>query len=191
MKTIFAQNINYTDSGYTQVSYNKPVSPDKSQFEVLLTKVGIISGTISAFFIAIIAYSIIRMFMIQKHEADHRDHAIAENIYKKAEEAKNPRWEVIENLILSPAEADWRVAIIEADVLLEESLIYSGFTGTGVGEMLTNSSPASFRTYQFAWDAHKVRNDIAHEGSSYKLSKEDAVRTLSMYRATLEEFGVV
>jgi len=159
--------------------------------EILLAKISVISGTISAFFIALILYSMIRMFMIQKYEIEHRDHKIHEYADAIIEGAKNPRWEIIENLILSPAEADWRVAIIEADILLEESLTEAGFTGQGIGEMLTNADPKSFSTYKYAWDAHKVRNEIAHQGTNYKLTKDDTIRVISMYRGVLEEFAVM
>jgi hypothetical protein len=57
--------------------------------------------------------------------------------------------------------------------------------------MLTNADPKSFSTYKYAWEAHKVRNDIAHQGTSYKLTKDDTIRTISMYRGVLEEFSVV
>jgi len=159
--------------------------------EVIFTKVSIISATISAVFIVIIAYSIIRMAMMDKADLETRDRMIREYAEKQLEESKNPRWELIENLITSPVEADWRVAIIEADVLLEEVLNNSGFSGKGVGEMLTNSNPKSFATYQYAWEAHKIRNEIAHQGSSYKMTREDALRTINMYKGVLEEFGVI
>ncbi len=176
---------------YTSSSYNFAQLPTKDKLSNLFDQIGIISGTLSALFTIIILYSVIRMFMIQKHEQDHIDHEIHNYQNKLADLAKNPRWELIENLVTSTSEADWRVAIIEADVLMEEALEYGGFTGAGVGEMLTNASDKSFKTYQFAWEAHKVRNDIAHGGSNYGLAKEDVIRTIGMYRAVLEEFGVI
>ncbi len=181
-----------SNQGSYNSSYRESASiPTKDSIGSLMTRIGIISGTISALFIVIISYSIIRMFMIQKHEQDHIDHEIHKYQEKLADLARNPRWELIENLVTSTSEADWRVAIIEADVLMEEALEHGGFTGGGVGEMLTNAGPKSFSSYQFAWDAHKVRNDIAHEGSNYALAKEDVIRTIGMYRAVLEEFGII
>lgn len=190
MQTTFAQ-ANYYNNSYTQTSYNSASVPAKNTISDWFTKVSIVSGMLSAFFIVIIAYSIIRMFMIQKNEIHHRDNAIHDYAHRMAEAAKNPRWELVEDLLLSGAEADWRVAIIEADVLLEEGLINMGFTGNGVGEMLTNAGENSFRTYRYAWDAHMVRNNIAHGGSTYKLSREDAVKTINMFRGVLEEFGTI
>lgn len=176
---------------YTNTYYVSPSVPTKQKISIMLDKIGIISGMLSAIFIVITVYCIVRMFIIQGHERDHIDHEIHKYNKKISDLAKNPRWELIENLITSTSEADWRVAIIEADVLMEEALEQGGFTGFGVGEMLTNAGQNAFKSYQFAWDAHTVRNDIAHGGSSYKLSKVDVVRTMNMYRAVLDEFGAI
>jgi hypothetical protein len=159
--------------------------------DVIFTKISIISATFSAFFIVIASYAIIRMAMMQKKQSMHRDFLIKQYSDKITENSKNPKWELVENLVTSPAEADWRVAIIEADVMLEDVLQSSGFSGQGIGEMLTNANPKSFSTYQYAWDAHKIRNNIAHLGSSYKITKDDALRTINMYKGVLEEFGVI
>lgn len=191
MNDHIAQYGGSTQVGYTNTSYASPSVPARDTISTMFTQISIVSATLSALFIAITFYAMLRMFMIQKHEKDHVDHAIHEHQARVADAARNPRWELIENLIASASEIDWRVAIIEADVLLEEALEYGGFTGQGIGEMLTSAGERPFSTYKYAWEAHRVRNDIAHEGSNYKLSKVDAVKTIHMYKIVLEEFGVV
>lgn len=192
MPTFLAQNSyqNNTQVFY-ETGYNSPVIPTKTKLEETMTKIGIVSGMLSAVFILIICYAVLRMFIIQKEEAEHVDHFTHDYQEKLANLDKNPRWQLVEDLVQSNSDADWRVAIIEADVLLEEALSLSGFNGGTIGEMLTNAGPGSFSTYKIAWDAHKVRNDIAHAGSNYIFGKEDAVKVVNMYRSVLEEFGIV
>jgi len=192
MQKFLAQNSyqNNTQVFY-ETGYNSPIVPAKSQLENTITKIGIVSGMVSSVFILVIAYSVLRMFMIQKEEAEHVDHFTHDYQERIANLEKNPRWQLVEDLVQSNSDADWRVAIIEADVLLEEALELSGFNGASIGEMLTNAGPGSFSTYKIAWDAHKIRNDIAHEGSNYIFGKEDAIKTINMYKSVLEEFGVV
>lgn len=156
-----------------------------------LTGVGIISGTISAILIAIIVYSISRMLHLEKQEDEIIANGIAEVHKKKIESKRNPHFESIENLALSNHNADWRVAIIEADLLLEDTLTKRGYTGKGLGEMLTNMGQNAFQTYSYAWQAHKVRNNIAHGGMNYELTKEETMRTIQMYRAVMQEFDAV
>lgn len=119
----------------------------------------------------------------------HSDHNHAESV-KHAETHHEPdkRWQNILKNIGSPNEGDWRLAIIEADIILDDMLNRMGYHGEGVAEKLKQVEPTDFKTLQSAWDAHKVRNNIAHAGSSYKLSKEDAARTINLFKEVFEEF---
>lgn len=81
------------------------------------------------------------------------------------------RWQKIEALFTSNSESDWRVAIIEADSMLDEFVTSLGYPGANLGERLKNTNPQFFPTIQLAWDAHKIRNEIAHAGMDYRLSE--------------------
>ncbi|MDR3547755.1 MAG: hypothetical protein P4M11_05740 [Candidatus Pacebacteria bacterium] len=107
------------------------------------------------------------------------------------EHLEHSRWSYIRRLIESPQESDWRSAIIEADIMLDELLSKLGYVGDGVGEKLKTASSAHFHTLQDAWDAHRVRNDIAHQGSSYELSPNVAYRTIGHYENVFREFDAI
>ena len=51
--------------------------------------------------------------------------------------------------------------------------------------------PSDFDSLNEAWEAHKVRNIIAHEGLSYVLSENEAKRVFSQYKKVFEEFYYV
>lgn len=184
-----AQSTNFRNQENIYVSSVETTSGDKAS-DILL-RANILSLTISALFVVVIIYSLSRMAMIDQKERKHRDDKIYEYEEKQKQIQKNPRWQIIEDLLQSTKDSDWRVAIIEADVFLEETLMSFGYEGKGIGEMLTGMDPNTFATYKYAWEAHKVRNDIAHEGVDYKLTKEDVVKTISMYRSVFEEFGIL
>ena len=46
-------------------------------------------------------------------------------------------------------------------------------------------------TLEDAWNAHKVRNAIAHQGSDFVLTKRVADATITQYRHVFEEFKFV
>src|SRR5581483_1031658 len=98
-------------------------------------------------------------------------------------QVEHSRWNYITQLIESPQESDWRQAIIEADIMLDEVLTRNGYQGDTIGDKLKTANPARFRTLQNAWDAHRVRNDIAHAGSAFKLETHLAYRTIANYEA--------
>jgi Ca2+/Na+ antiporter len=105
--------------------------------------------------------------------------------------AGNSRLDDVEQHIRSDNPNDWRLAIIEADIILEEILEDSGYAGITIGEKLKSASATSFVTLQDAWEAHKVRNKIAHQGGDFVLTKKLAQETINQYRRVFAEFGVV
>lgn len=105
-----------------------------------------------------------------------------------SEAFKNERWEHVKELMKSKVQSDWRQAIIEADIILDEMLRRMSYDGLTIGDMLKQVDPADFANLQKAWDAHKFRNEIAHTGSEFKISKEEADRVISLYQAVFDEF---
>ncbi len=101
---------------------------------------------------------------------------------------ENKRWKNIEYLVATHNSNDWRQAIIEADVILDEMLDRMGYEGNSIGEKLKKVEPSDFLTLNFAWEAHKVRNRIAHAGSGFVMSKDEAERVIDMYRKVFDEF---
>lgn len=104
---------------------------------------------------------------------------------------KSKRFEVVEKHMTSDNPAEWRLAIIEADTLLEEMVKKMGYEGTTLGEMLKNIEPSDFTTLNDAWEAHKIRNQIAHQGSSFLLTKREAKRVVQLYEKVFREFDII
>jgi len=154
---------------------------------------GIISSSVSMLAIAISIFSLVRMREIQNHEKKEIDHEIREALAKDKERERdeNPRWHYILTLVESPNESDWRVAIIESDTMLEETLHEKGLAGDTTSELLEGARTNGYSSIQSAWDAHIVRNQIAHQGSEFPLSQIEARRVIKMYQNFFEEIGVV
>lgn len=106
-------------------------------------------------------------------------------------ESKNTQWSEIQRHVASKNPSDWRLAIIEADIMLEETLNSFGYVGSTIGEKLKSANPSSFKTLQDAWEAHKVRNEIAHAGSDFVLTQKAATETIVRFERVFSEFGVV
>ncbi len=100
----------------------------------------------------------------------------------------HPKFAVIEGYMSSQSEALWRIGIMEADNLLLEVLTEKGYQGDGVGEKLKN---ASFKTIDLAWDAHKIRNRIAHEGSDFELIEREAKRAFILYESVFRDLKAI
>lgn len=144
--------------------------------------IGYLLSVIGLFFIV---YSTMRLFELRKREEEHYRTLIAPS---EAAGAVSPRWQHIETLIGGSSASEWREAIVEADIMLDDVLARQGYLGDGVGEKLKAADPDRFATLQDAWEAHKVRNQIAHEGSAFALSESLARRTIARYEGVFREF---
>lgn len=103
----------------------------------------------------------------------------------------NPKWQRVIDHVESTNENDWRLSILEADILLDDLLDTLGLPGDTMGDKLKAVNKGDFQTIDNAWEAHKVRNQIAHEGSDFVLTQREARRIVELYRAVFEEFKVI
>ena len=116
---------------------------------------------------------------------------LAYHVATKKSSDKNPRWSGVEQLANSTNESDWRRAILEADNMLHDLLTLRGFAGTDLGEQLRGANKTNFGTLDLAWEAHRLRNKIAHEGESLHLTARDVQSTIDQYRRVFEEFEYI
>ncbi len=121
-------------------------------------------------------------------------------IIKRQEEAyakyylrdtKNTRWLDVQANMEKENPSNWKLAILESDILLGELLDKIGYAGNTIGEQLKSVSPESFQTINQAWRAHNVRNRIAHEGSDFELTKKIAKETVAQYKMVFDEFDFI
>lgn len=103
----------------------------------------------------------------------------------------NPRWEHIRSQFESANPNDWRAAIIDADSLLEEVVTNLGYTGESLGAKLTSIRVNDFPTLQSAWEGHKMRNIIAHEGSSFVFTERQKEITRRHFEAVFHDTGII
>lgn len=137
-----------------------------------------------------IVYCLMRIKQIREVEEEQ----FAQNKEAAAQERTemvNKKWQRVLDHIGSANPGDWRLAIMEADIMLEELLDKLGYQGDGIGEKLKAVEKSDFTTVDMAWEAHKVRNQIAHEGSDFLLNEREAKRIISLFEAVFKEFRFV
>ncbi len=144
-------------------------------FVVLLLIVGII-------------YVYTRIRELKKEMEKQPTFAESEHVGK---EEKNEQWEVILKHLASDNSSDWRMAIIEADNIMDDMVKRMGYEGKDMGERLRAVEPSDFTSIQSAWEAHKVRNKIAHDGLGFEISQREAKRVIGLYEQVFREFEYI
>jgi hypothetical protein len=157
----------------------------------IIQSIGEFGMVLSVVLVVLIVYVRIRLEQVEHHgfaELAEREH---ERQVHHETAAKNPQWEAISALASSPNESDWRRAILEADIMLAKVLSDRGYVGDTLGEQLKTANPLQFTTLDLAWEAHRMRNAIAHLGEAFPVSERDARATIDQYRRVFEEFNII
>ncbi|MCA9353546.1 hypothetical protein KC842_01610 [Candidatus Nomurabacteria bacterium] len=143
--------------------------------------------------ITVICYTLVRIYegnrKKEKKEKSLHDDAMIKS--KPSEIHKNERWERIKTLMQSDKDTDWRIAIVEADTILDELIVRAGYKGENLGERLKSIEPSDFPYLNSAWEAHKVRNRIAHDGMNFELSRHTADEAIRNFEAVFRDLGFI
>lgn len=100
------------------------------------------------------------------------------------------KWKSVQKRLNSNDEAQWKLAIIEADAILDELIKALGYSGNTMGERMKKIKPQQFPYLDDAWRVHKVRNFIAHD-PTYRLKRDAVERALEIYRKIFDHFHVL
>ncbi len=100
------------------------------------------------------------------------------------------RWRAILKKASLASPDSLRMAVIEADSLVNDVLGQLGFEGKHMADRLVNLNPDEYRTLNALWRAHRVRNDLVHTPGFF-LSPEDAQKLLSDFEAFLKEVEAI
>lgn len=152
---------------------------------------------LSLVLLVLVIYAQIRMVQVEHegfHALEEHEHEVHEHAHGPEGESQGvvrTRWDDIVALTTSGNESDWRRAILEADVMLSDALRAYGYEGATVADQLRMANPIQMTTLNVAWEAHKVRNRVAHEGERLDLTERDVRATIDQYRRVFEELGAI
>jgi len=100
----------------------------------------------------------------------------------------NRRWSHVRKT-LSDGESGQRLAIIDADKLVDHALKAANSTGSTMGERLRSAEGRLGNNYQNVWDAHKLRNRLVHE--EVKLRGSDVRFAIKAFEKALKSLGAI
>lgn len=145
---------------------------------------------VSLLLFALTLYCVIRVWQIRQHE-ESRFAAAATPIAQKDVPKAQLRWQTIWDRAHSDDEKDRRLAILEADIMLNELLDVLGYKGETMADKMKQATRANFRSIDAAWEAHRVRNQVAHQSSLHGLSAQEARRAVGLYAQVFREFRFI
>ncbi len=137
--------------------------------------------------IAIIAAAV--LFVVWMIVAKVRNFIFSLRFERSDREAMRHRWAEIEQMSRGSGEMSRKMAVLEADKLLDQALKSLAMAGNTLGERLR------FAQYKYpdlrdVWWAHRVRNQLVHE-ASYHLDAGLAAKAVRAYRRALRRIGAI
>lgn len=94
------------------------------------------------------------------------------------------QWLKIREGLEKGMESQYKLSVIEADSILDDTLKKMGFLGETLGERLEKLTSATLPNIEDVLVAHTVRNNIVHD-PDYKLGLEEAKKTIDIYEKSL------
>jgi hypothetical protein len=141
---------------------------------------------IALIFFAGVVYFVIETGWFSLRVERFRHIVLQSNISRKQAQES---WRRIEEQFYRGGESDLKVAILEADKLLNDALREAGIMGIQLGDRLKKTSTSQVPNLNELWQAHKLRNQIAHE-PNFKLKRDVAERALGIYETALRNLGI-
>lgn len=132
-------------------------------WDILLIAITIVFSIINIGLIVFIAY-IVRQYLRLREEPWPHEVAQEKPIHViTPKEEVWESWKGIQELLASPNPSDWNMAVLRADALLDEVLRRMGHEGDTIADRLKIVSPIQVPSLDRLWEAHRLRNVIAHE----------------------------
>jgi len=100
------------------------------------------------------------------------------------------QWKRIVERLKSDSEEEYKLAIIEADAILDEVLKKIGYKGDTIDERLEKVTTDAISNLEELKKVHQIESDIVRD-PSYHLTKEEAKKILLVYKKTFEELDVI
>lgn len=100
------------------------------------------------------------------------------------------RWnKLLKKYAEAPTPDSMRLAVIEADAMVDDVLKDLNFPGDHLADRLSYLDAKEIKTLNNLWDAHRLRNDIVHSPSR-RLTVREGMSAIEKYKAFFNELKI-
>lgn len=99
-------------------------------------------------------------------------------------------WLKLKKRLDTGLESEYKLAIIEADAMLDEALKRMGLLGETLGERLDKATPVILPNLVEVREVHNIRNDIIHD-PNYRVTLDAVSKTINVYEKALSDLQVI
>lgn len=100
------------------------------------------------------------------------------------------QWIKITDRLKTNKEDEYKLALIEADNMLDEVLLKTGYKGENIEERLKQLNSGTLPNIEDVLEAHKTRNNVVHD-PDYSLKEEEIRKTLAVYEKAFQDLEML
>jgi hypothetical protein len=142
---------------------------------------------LTIFFVASSIYFIVITGWLQFRVDTARTVLFKHNVGKKR---TIKAWKQVKRHVHDGDDNSLRLAVIEADKILDQVLKLAGYPGEQLGERLKLMNEEQLPNLNQIWEAHKLRNRIVHE-TNFSLNRATAERALTIYEQAFKDLELL
>src|SRR3989344_1917682 len=179
----FSLNMNYGDLALKAVSFL-----NSSELHSLLFPPKIVFLAISVIFVVVVIFVLLRTHYLQWLFIQD----VVEFFTRRPYGAKRVTgdWNKVLRRLETGVESEYKLAIIEADNLMDNSLKRLGYSGATLGERLQKLTPTAVPNIGQVLESHKIRDSVVHD-PDYRLSLDEAKKTLDAYSQAFKDLQIL
>lgn len=99
-------------------------------------------------------------------------------------------WKQIQGRLKSEDQNNWKLAILEADLILNEILKMSGYLGDDLDEKLEIITPAQLANVEDVKMAHRVKNKIEKDPTD-EIARKEVEETIAIYKEAFRQMNLI
>ena len=175
---------------------------DLQNVTVVINKIMHLVGTSATYFVfkvlfgfyaLVLLVDIVLLLVQRAASGDLRETKLGMDIPPELVTKKNKllkKWSKVRERMKSDNESEYKVAIIEADNIIDDLIARMKYKGANMGERLDGINPGQIENIDDLRKAHETRNRIIHD-EKLVLTREEAEKTIGYFEDFLRYFEVL
>ena len=119
----------------------------------------------------------------------HPNHGMPKKTFTLRDAILKDRWEDVMKKVATGKEDAMKLAIIEADKIVDDALKQMGLPGEHMADRMQELPAEEVRTLPRLWRAHRLRNNLVHT-PGFLVTAEETRKAIADYEAFLKEVGL-
>jgi len=141
---------------------------------------------ILVFLSCILFYAIILLYIKSEPIKRFRKYFKGTGIKSTSKGKTQRAWNKIQKRLATMQEAEYKMAVIEAEKIFDNILLMIGYKGNTLGDRLKTMRKEQLQCIEEIWSAHKIRNRIVHNPDE-KISLSEAQEAVKKFEMGVEE----